>query len=422
MPNLLDELSEHVDAGFWLDQSNPFRRNPTVEIASSIEGATRRKRLAEYVAASAPLHLLDGWRYVGLALYALLYGANDNAKHLAYYAELRAGMSLLATQGIGLFDRIHVVIESGGSAIPMPVERATHEATWLYMRQWAGGRTAADLVGSLLQLNASPIVEWFSHMPRLGAWVPVGTDMLLAMGLDLERMATDQRGRNEASYRPSGFGGIQPSTTLPDLAFVVSLVQTLGPEIGTRPFEQLDKYLCRRIIDTAHTNAPILDDVDLPLQLDFALDELATSSYQQDRLRRFLTRGEDASDPPIIEHALQNAVHDDPQFPYQILSRSMLLLRVSTGAVRQLLSNCTLEFQHLHSWMDAVVDTHGLSDTPPIGGEDLMDLWSDIERALGVLRVWPPATGNSRRQLWSDCASAIVDVTGTTRVGLMGIV
>ena len=424
VPNLFADLAEHVRSGLWLDPANPFRRNPTVEIGSGVDlsDVTRREYLAQYVAASAPLHLFDGWRYAGLALYALLYGANDNAKHLAYYAELRAGMSLLATQGIGLFDRVHVVVDSNGSAIHMPAERGTHQAVWLYLQYWAGQRAATDLVGDLLQLNASSIVEWFSHLPRLGSWIPVGTDLLLAVGLDLELMTSDQRDRNEVSYRPSGFGGIQQPSTIPDLEFAMSLIQTLEPELGTRPFGKLDQYLCRRILSTAHSNATVPDDDDEPLQLEAAFDELVVSIDQQGYLNDFLTRsGDDASDPPIIEHALQNEPHDHPDYPYHILSRSVLLLRLSTGAVKQLLSHSGLPLGHLDTWLNDIGETHGLWATSPNSGEEFADLWLDFKDALNVLKGWSGSEGTSRHSLFSQCASEVVDVTGMTRFGLMGI-
>ena len=54
----------------------------------------------EYVAASAPTHLIDGWSYLARAIDALLRGDAPAAVHLGYYAELRAAMSLLAGGGI----------------------------------------------------------------------------------------------------------------------------------------------------------------------------------------------------------------------------------------------------------------------------------------------------------------------------------
>lgn len=423
VPDLLADLAEHVRSGLWLDPANPFRRNPTVEIGTGVDlrDVTRREYLAQYVAASAPLHLFDGWRYAGLALYALLYGANDNARHLAYYAELRAAMSLLATQGIGLFDQVHVVVDSNGSAIHMPARRGTHQAIWLYLQYWAGQRAATDLVGDLLQLSAFPIVEWFSCLPRLGSWMPVGTELLLAVGLDLERMTRDQRDRNEASYRPSGFSGIQQPSTIPDLEFAMSLIQTLEPELGTRPFGKLDQYLCRRILSAARSNAVVEDD-DEPLQLETAFDELVVSIDQQQYLKDFLTRsGDDASDPPIIKHALQNETHDHPDYPYHILSRSVLLLRISTGSVKQLLSQSGLPFGHLDAWLENIGETHGLWGKSVNGSEGLADLWLDFREALNVLKGWSGSEGTTRHSLFSQCAREVVDVTGMTRFGLMGI-
>jgi len=63
-----------------------------------------------YVAASSISHVLDGWGYLSSAVNAFLNGNSGVAIHLAYYAELRAVMSLLAAEGVGVFSNEHIGI------------------------------------------------------------------------------------------------------------------------------------------------------------------------------------------------------------------------------------------------------------------------------------------------------------------------
>lgn len=70
--------------------------------------------LADYAAISCWGHVFDGWRYLSLAASALLQASRGKALHLAYYAELRAAMCILACSGIVTLKRRHYSITSTG--------------------------------------------------------------------------------------------------------------------------------------------------------------------------------------------------------------------------------------------------------------------------------------------------------------------
>ena len=71
-------------------------------------------RLSEYIGISAPVHSMDGWSFLGRSIHCLSRGDPYIAVHLAYYAELRAALAILAAQGIGVFSYPHCVIDSEG--------------------------------------------------------------------------------------------------------------------------------------------------------------------------------------------------------------------------------------------------------------------------------------------------------------------
>ena len=97
----------------WLTQSHPY-----LDVLRAIRPPQPidDKAIAEYVAASAPLHASDGWHYLARAFGAISHGDRNTAIHLAYYAELRAAMAILASEGIGVLNYVHVVVDSSGNA------------------------------------------------------------------------------------------------------------------------------------------------------------------------------------------------------------------------------------------------------------------------------------------------------------------
>src|ERR1700685_1183046 len=88
----------------WVGTTNRYSLDTVGKISSdsSAGGKIRNPRhLSQYIAASCILHCSDGWSYLGKAIMSLLRGDPHRCRHLAYYAELRAVMSLVATEGIG---------------------------------------------------------------------------------------------------------------------------------------------------------------------------------------------------------------------------------------------------------------------------------------------------------------------------------
>jgi len=87
------DLINNFSNDSWLDLSNRYRDKCITNIHNDLQrGQLSNKDLAQYIAASAPLHCFDGWSYLGRAIECHCRGDTNNARHLAYYAELRATM------------------------------------------------------------------------------------------------------------------------------------------------------------------------------------------------------------------------------------------------------------------------------------------------------------------------------------------
>ena len=89
----------------WIGQRNRYAQDTisTIRAEANPGPLVAPKQLSQYIAASIVLHCSDGWSFFGAAVSSLLHGDPHRARHLAYYAELRAAMSLLAAFGIGVF-------------------------------------------------------------------------------------------------------------------------------------------------------------------------------------------------------------------------------------------------------------------------------------------------------------------------------
>ena len=137
-----NRLSGNFSSNTWLDSSNRYRlstiQNINTDIASGdINNPPNNDALSEYIAASAPLHCLDGWSFLGRALECHTRGDFDSSRHLAYYAELRSAMSLLASEGIGIFQNKHFFVDVNGRCNYIPINRGTHQIAWDALEEWA---------------------------------------------------------------------------------------------------------------------------------------------------------------------------------------------------------------------------------------------------------------------------------------------
>ena len=96
-----------------LDDGNRLSGTNTINVIRNHFDGTlpiTNNEINTYISASSISHLIDSWGYLSGAISSLLNGNKPIAIHLAYYSELRAVMSFLASEGIGVFNNQHVGI------------------------------------------------------------------------------------------------------------------------------------------------------------------------------------------------------------------------------------------------------------------------------------------------------------------------
>lgn len=410
----------------WLAPTNRYYEAVLSKIQK--DTASRGKSLsesdmAEYVAASAPLHCADGWAFLGRAVGAHARGDSDAARHLAYYAELRAAMSTLACHGIGIFDDRHIVIRADGSVTWLR-SKPTHVMTWLALERWSALPNTASVLADLFRPQSVSIEDWVGAMPG-GSWQPVASTWLQSWGLDLSLFGRDRSARNESSYRPTRIAG-RRSLDVPDaVAFLRDLWTAFEPT-GTT-FDQLDRHLLRRSLESIFRGVygvpPAKKVSDWEAAVDGVLGTNMEESPLRDAMRSFLLRRDGSREIPLLRLAEEAGVPSQKNHHLRVISRAALLLRVASGCSARLLTNSGITAADVAHWWIPWAEDRGLW-APGNAPSSVTALWEDIADALDDLEdatsADPSATASYHGFL-NTCAQPVVTLSSCERIGLWSL-
>lgn len=403
------KLRVNIPTGEWLVGRNLYWPKPDVRFRKSAR--VWRNELAAYMAASVPEHCVDGWSYLGRALQSHMRGDLDSARHLAYYAELRAGIALLASQGIGVFNGVNVVLDGSGKLIKLPSAPAlnpagkkrragTHQAVWLFLEEWSP--RSAGLLERIITPEGYDLAEWLERARLRLTWSSIGPKLLKSWGLDLQRLSEDREARNEASYLPTRIRKRPQLAPGPIGNFVVEMWNALRPATHS-PFDSLDRDLLRHTLRLAisSTRSRAARNDALQRSVNAAVAEVLPPSDTSGeppsphaQLREFLLADDSEQPSPILSRAAELLPAADPDHHLAVIARAVLLLRVATGATRRLLFDAGIASDNLEPWIVELGIDRGLWAEYPEDA-DITILWSDIREALeDVLdeASKPPAT------------------------------
>lgn len=422
--NQFSRIKKYLINERWLGVGNVYKSNPIQRIKLEAEGKKAKYplQLADYIAVSSPTHLWDGWNYLGSALYSCICGYTANAKHLAYYAELRAAMSILASQGIGIFSRRHFVVDES-SMIHKLSDRGTHDVTWLYLKQWVDGDGSNYLLDRIFKIRSRSFANWLEVFPYGSARAPLGSERLLLMGFDIRRMMEDRDARNEASYRPTGIVAAQIADPKADAQFVVEALRLLEPAGSSGNFETIDRYIFRRVIKRAletKTEDITPEDKEFRTSVASMVSAFGDNLTWQENIEEFLVCKSDSEEPRLLEEAENQKDYYDDNYHLQVISRATLLLRVATGMVREMLIGSGVDLNMLKFWWHDAGRVQGFWKTPP-EFIDSSQLWSDLSLHLDDIDDWISGDNDSRESLQSECAEALIQLTGMARFALIGL-
>ena len=421
---VMPRLTKGWQARSWLSQRNPYRKDSDKQIRldSSQGQSLQHAALSEYIAASAVTHCFDGWSYLGRALEAEMAADPDTARHLGYYAELRAAMSLLASEGIGVFNKHHVVVEKTGICYALTTFGGTHEFVWNALDIWAGTKAGQDAVLLSIKPGHVPLSEWLNQL-NIGSNF-LGSGWLREWGIDLSRLAADRNARNHASYRPTAFTTPGPRSISKTMKGVLQLWEVCDPE-ANGGFPILDRYLLRRSLELVWQGRRTTKArKSYEQHLELALAGI-TPTGQPVNWRDFLSYQKLNNVHEIIRDANGNDDAFHPDHSKQVLARSTLLLRVATGCSAHLLGEAGTNLQaDLDFWRASPSVRRRLwPESDQLASS--IDLWSDVEEALDSIEEWlkQHQNGNPKchHALWTEQASAASILATTERAFLWGV-
>lgn len=242
------QLRRSLGRSSWIPKSNRYSTNVVAKVKKELSGASRSvksgRHLAQYVTASSLLHCSDGWSYLGKALHAILWGDPHRAIHLAYYAELRAAMSLLASEGIGIFNRQHFFIVGPDSVTRAKSATSTHDFVWDCLETWSAQPRSGVLFSSIVTPSQLPLAEWLRPIGGTSTAQPKARHWFRQWGMDLRLQPRDRDARNESSYRPDGIPESWKSNVNDVLGFALQAWDALG-QGGKASFGELDRHILR---------------------------------------------------------------------------------------------------------------------------------------------------------------------------------
>jgi hypothetical protein len=308
------------------------------------------------------------------------------ALHLAYYAELRAAMSLLASAGIGIFNRKHYIVPAKNKTKKLRTKEGTHVVAWMALEQWSKRPASGDMFARLIRPEGLPLEDWFQPHGGAAAIAPQAKNWFMQWGMDLGFASKDREARNESSYRPDGMPATWNTPPTTTLGFVKDVWAILEPS-ATSSFDQIDKHILRHALEKLHRGrtgeaASAHSDAFVAL-VKATLDAQNLSTSAEDRLKKFLLRQTVPTDPLIFSYSSEEPRQSDID-TFAVLSRAILLLRVATGSAHNLLQRANLDADLLSFWWANVGETRGLW-RPGAQPEVLSDLWADVRESLREL-------------------------------------
>lgn len=419
-------LKPFIKKARWIGTTNRYAFDVVNRLASEPPNDNGRKRnLAQYIAASAVLHSNDAWSYLGRAISCLMVGDAHRALHLAYYAELRAGMSLLAGAGIGIFNSRHYVINAPNSTASLTTREGTHRVAWKALEHWSRQPSSGTLFASLVRPEGISLDDWFAPIGGVAALTVQAREWFMQWGMDLNLATKDRDARNESSYRPDGIPLAWEVTSTNVLEFTKDLWASLEPS-DQSSFEQIDRYILRLALERHFTavsgSAPAVTNPSFVSLISTVVSAQGLSPAGAKRWNDFLLRSTAPTDPLIFANSGVQPVAKASD-PMAVLSRAVLLLRIATGSAHDLLKQAGFDATALSFWWQAIGVARGLWDgaAPP---EQLSDLWADIRDTLlevdGTLASDPSAL-SSINGLGYGLSGRLNMLCSHERVGLWGL-
>lgn len=410
----------------WLSSNNRYSSNASAVLKKETNDknsapAKSPPQLAQYVAASCLLHCSDGWGYLGKALHAFLRGDPHRTRHLAYYAELRAALAILATEGIGVFNGQHVFVDAPDRVTRVFKDGGTHDFVWHCIEYWSTLSRSGDLFASIVSPHQRTLQEWMFSIGGASAIHPTAGAWFREWGMDLSFARLDRTARNESSYLPDGL----PQSWYIDVRDALDISRDIWSALaldGQTSFAGVDQHILRVSLEMVFTGVNGKTAAQAPAAFEGFVTKVITDQNFSDGVgaswRRFLLREDEPQDLSLLTYSKQ--LPTQLGSAQSVLARASLLLRMASGAVAQLLHASNVSGKDISFWWTDLGARRGLwrgSKTL----DELADLGADISAHLEDITEYQRSTASNDQDfhdVGDRMAKAIVALGSCERIGI----
>ncbi len=398
----------------WLKGTNHFKTGATDKIRSVRRHITINPNspdLREYISTSTIIHCLDGWTYLSQSISSYLDGNDPEALHLAYYAELRATLSFLACQGIAVFENEHYYIKTNGDCVKFNKDgnfgdrrrNGTHQISWDLLNEWASHHSNAQYFLNKIKVKGISLSDWltaFLGNPATSGMTTIGLvkSLLRTWCMDIPTIQKDRDARNYCSYSPQNMNG-HPTPLFNDKLYdICEINKLLEPSGPSSKYTLLDSNILKAILvmafnDILNKSGVYNDKIDtICSQFGIIDPDFITLLKDENVIHKVFECGK------IPAMNVNNEI-----FPFNVISRALLILRISTMACEEVRNRAGLNKNDLDFWLSEIIDSAGLGDYSTI--TNIVDLWADKNEAIeeitklfnsgNVLKIIPTNRSNS---------------------------
>ena len=423
--NYFAGLPANFRNAFWLEITNRYYKEaPEVYAADSSAATVNESQLIGYIASSAPTHVIDAWSFLARSTEALLKGDLGAALHMAYYAELRAAMSILACEGIGVLNRKHPVIKASGNATT-PIQYAefwqgrvrgyrsggagTHAIVWPLLSHWGSLERAAKLLDDLIAPDGVTMRGWLDAVGSPRPVRAISQKWFKSWGLDLGLLNEDHESRNTVSYRPAELRRVTVPNAPEVIQFVSDLWSLFEPNAGGQ-FPRLERALLRKILRASGKalTAQVFENR-------LGMQQASALSWEQ-----FFAN---PNEPLPISFAEQASNVDSKDSAFQVISRAALLLFVATGSTRKHLISAGYMAKDLDFFWRPQCEARFSGPATELP-DNPIDLWQDIAEHLTDVEAWKSnaAAGTSLGEWRKSQSNVANQITSFELAGVWGLV
>jgi hypothetical protein len=370
-----------------LSDKNIFLDDATTKVNSSLSRA-KKVQLKQYVSISSIIHFVDSWKYLSNAINTLLHNNSTTTLHLGYYAELRSVMSMMATQGIGNFDKIHVWYNNRGENFEASNGNnvgATHGFAKNWINGWPNDPSSANIIFENIYYKNISLKDWLSK--ATSAPLAVLSSWLQHWNMDFD-LRKDQDIRNECSYRPHfKFSQLDLKNITQK---VMDIWQTIEPIIDTEnlynhKYLELDKFLVRKALEyvflSTHGTNP--SGSRFEFYINKIISDLGLSS--DITATNFLLRNIHVSDPFLFDEAQISYVHNSEYIlnPLPVISRAFFLLRLNNCLLDDFLKKSNVPKSDLEFLLNKICYSSGL--IPNQTSYNLLDVYTEVTESFAAI-------------------------------------